>query len=132
MGFDKNRRALFTPQVRTGSHRYDAVTAATSPQTLTGPGVFALDSSSTTVAAVDTFTLDTPQFLGDVVELSAVAVGATSVGMRISASSSDTTFDGTLDSITFSTEGSGMRLVAQSSSRWLITGARNATLAAST
>ena len=123
--------------VRAGRSQFDElttlVTSATSVGTLGPRAVVALNSTST--GAPDVYTLAAPSTLGgDFFSITIETVASSSVAPQHINASTDAsvTFDGANDMLVLSTDGAGASLYSLSSSRWLIIGAFNASVAAAT
>ena len=125
MGLNKRQR----PDFLRDNSRIE-LTSATSAQTL-GFGNYSLESTSTAADTGIVYTLTAPQVIGDTQVLVAHTVGATSAGIQLIASTG-ATFDGTLDVIDMYSPGSGVTIVAQSTTKWGISGGHLITLAAAT
>lgn len=129
MGLQRENRPLL---VKRGL-RFDLVDS-TSPGTVGRPdSMIAL--ASTTTGAPGVWTLANPsKGGGDFIMVGCKTVGTTSAGagVHLRTSSSGITFDGGNDLITFSSEGAGVSLVSESSSRWIIMSANAIALSTST
>lgn len=104
--------------------------AATSAQTLTPPGNYALETTSTGDGTGPVYTLAAPTS-GDLVILAVKTAPATSAQVLVAAATG-VTFDGTLDVLGLSSVGAGAILVGESTSRYMLLATFGGTLAATT
>lgn len=105
-------------------------TAATSEGTLTPPGNYALESTSTGDGDGPVYTLAAPSS-GDLVIL-AVKTNPTTSSQILVAAATGVTFDGTNDVLGLSSVGAAAVLVGESTSRYMLLADFGATLAATT